>query len=239
MSVGTVARTLAELLFPPRCLACGARCAGGPYDTLCTACLATLEMRRDLVCPVCGARRYDLSPCHTSPLRALGSALEFRTPAVRDLLHAAKFKGVSRALLPLADRLADFTRAVALPLLPPTPMLLVPIPLSPARERERGFNQAQVVAERLAAALPGRFEVLAGAVRRTKATKPQTDAPDIAARARNVAGAFALVRPEPLAHRTVILVDDVFTSGATMLECARTLRAGKPALILGLTVARA
>jgi ComF family protein len=115
----------------------------------------------------------------------------------------------------------------------PPGAVLVPVPLARARERERGFNQAALVAERLARGLgaPFRPRWLA----RARATAPQTDL-DAAARRANVRGAF--VASTAAAGADVVLVDDVLTTGATAGECARALRAAGVRSVGVLTVAR-
>ena len=104
------------------------------------------------------------------------------------------------------------------------PDLLVPVPLHPRRERERGFNQASLLARRVGVAwgVPVRADVLIRAV----ATPSQTEL-DAPARRANVRGAFRLRRPELIAGRHVLLVDDILTTGATLSECARCLPGGR------------
>jgi ComF family protein len=99
------------------------------------------------------------------------------------------------------------------------PEVLLPVPLHPARLRERGFNQALELARPLAR----RFDrpLLIDAVRRIRATPPQTGT-DRGARRRNIRNAFALHRPLPWRH--VAIVDDVMTTGSTVAELARLLR---------------
>jgi len=115
----------------------------------------------------------------------------------------------------------------------PARAVLVPIPLARERERERGFNQAALVAERVARGLgaPLRERWLA----RTRATAPQTELDAVERRA-NVRGAF--VASTAAAGADVVLVDDVLTTGATAGECARALRAAGAASVGLLTVAR-
>jgi ComF family protein len=235
---------LADLLFPPFCLACGQRLGPGRRDPLCGACWQGLPRIEPPICESCGLPLGALEP-PARPLRARCAGCRRRRPAwsyaraaaryegaLRETVHALKFEGRRAAVRPLADLLV-----AARPLLPaaPPPELLVPVPLHRARRRQRGFDQAELLARRLAGAwgLP----VAAGALRRRRATSPQSELP--AARRRgNVRGAFAVRRPAAVAGRHVLLVDDVLTTGATAEECARCLRRAGAATVGVLTVAR-
>jgi ComF family protein len=151
---------------------------------------------------------------------------------MREALHAFKFRGRRALAAPLGDLLAE----LAPPVLPgPAADLLVPVPLHPRRERERGFNQALLLARRL-----GRVwarQVGGDVLVRSVATRPQTDLSADERRA-NVRGAFVLRHPEAVAGRHVVLVDDIMTTGATAAECAACLRRAGAASVGVLTVAR-
>ena len=150
---------------------------------------------------------------------------------VREALHAFKFRGQRALAVPLGALLVEATRAG----LPRGATLLVPVPLHPRRERERGFNQAALLARRVGRAwgCAVREDVLV----RTVATRSQTEL-DAAARRANVRDAFRARRPALVEGRHVVLVDDVLTTGATLSECARCLRAAGAASVGALTVAR-
>jgi ComF family protein len=151
---------------------------------------------------------------------------------MREALHAFKFRGRRALAAPLGDLVVE---AMEGRLPAGVPALLVPVPLHPRRERERGFNQAALLAQRVGRAwqVPVRDDLLVRAV----ATPSQTEL-DAAARRANVRNAFRLRRPDAIAGHHVLLVDDILTTGATLSECARCLREAGAALVGALTVAR-
>jgi ComF family protein len=142
------------------------------------------------------------------------------------VVHALKYEGRRSLARPLARlmrrRGADVLDGAD---------YLVPVPLHPSRRRQRGFNQAEDLARHIG--LP-----VLSALRRTRATRPQLDLP-AAQRHRNVRRAFALTQGgRHAAGRTVVLVDDVSTTGATLQACARVLKEAGAAEVRALTAAR-
>ncbi|HEX5053856.1 MAG TPA: hypothetical protein VFZ65_18905 [Planctomycetota bacterium] len=109
------------------------------------------------------------------------------------------------------------------------------MPLHASRRRQRGFDQAEWLARQVGSRL--RLEVAAGVLARTRATLPQGD-PRVGSRQANIEGAFRLVRPARVVGRRVVLVDDVFTSGATARCCAAIVRAAGAAEVAVLTACR-
>jgi ComF family protein len=121
--------------------------------------------------------------------------------------------------------------------------LLIPVPLHPSRRRQRGFDQAELLARGLLRRLrkeksapPARF--LAGVLRRTRATVPQVSL-SVSARHDNVRGVFSLRSPAAVCGRTVVVIDDVMTTGATLAACAAALKQAGAARVFALSLARA
>jgi ComF family protein len=148
---------------------------------------------------------------------------------VRDALHAFKFEGKRALARPLASLVLEQWGAA----IEADVAGLVAVPLARSRERERGFNQAALLAERLAPAL--RLPLRSRWLARVRATGPQSDL-GAAERRANVRGAF--VADTAVAGCHVVVVDDVLTTGATAAECARALRAAGAIRVGVLTVAR-
>jgi ComF family protein len=114
--------------------------------------------------------------------------------------------------------------------------LVMPVPLHAGRLKERGFNQALLLAHQMCEA--HHIPLSCDNLYRTRPTRPQVELSG-AERIRNVAGAFALRRPEEVANRRLVLVDDVFTTGATMNECSEVLKRAGAAQVTAFTLARA
>ncbi len=219
---------LLDLLFPPRCVGCGRW-----GERLCAACLAGVERIRPPVCSRCGrpvrAAASLCAVCRTYPLTVDGirSVAYFEGP-LREAVHAFKYRGVRTLAQPLAELLVAYQRVYRLPA-----GMVVPVPLHPQREAERGYNQAALLAHAVgeALALPVAVDVLA----RVRATPPQVGL-NAAERRVNVRAAF--VATAAVSGRSVLLIDDVCTTGATLDACAVALKAQGAASVWGLTVAR-
>ena len=144
---------------------------------------------------------------------------------IRDLIWTLKYEGSRHAALLCAEMLADFlleeiTESATFDAQPP---LLIPIPLAPEREQERGYNQVRWIAEALLPLLNNRLELHEKLVR-VRHTPRQTTL-SRRDRKENVTGAFEVGNPETISGRHCILLDDVVTTGSTLLEAGRTLKA--------------
>jgi ComF family protein len=113
--------------------------------------------------------------------------------------------------------------------------VVVSVPLHPVRQRERSYNQAALIGRELARRIERRFD--GRSLARVRTTLSQTNF-DAAHRRMNMLGAFGVTDPEWIAQRCVLLVDDVMTTGATLSECARTLKKAGARKVWAVTVAR-
>lgn len=217
-----------DLVFPPRCVACGAR-----GYLLCPLCAATIAYIQPPACPLCGRRvaRPGICPtCRSYPpaLDGMVAAAAF-DGAVRECIHALKYEGQR----PYAATLAAIARPAYATLRKPD--AIVPVPLFAKHERARGFNQSALIARHLTGEdMPVPHRWLA----RTRDTPPQVGQ-DRAARHANVADAFICPDPAAVRGRRILLLDDVATTGATLDACARALRVAGAATVHALVVARA
>jgi ComF family protein len=223
----------ARLLLPQHC----ELCAAPAHDQLiCAACTAALPTVVD-ACPRCAlpsAAGVVCGAClaHPPPFDAALAAYAYAFPVDR-LLQALKYGGrlalAEWAAMALAAQAAPALRSRARQCAAP---MIVPLPLAPARQRERGFNQAREIASRLAPALNLR---LASIIERPHARPPQAGLP-WALRRSNVRGAFAVCADVAGGHYA--LIDDVMTTGATRAEAARSLKNAGAARVECWVVAR-
>ncbi len=190
---------LLDLVFPPACAGCGR-----VGILLCDPCLATIR-------PVEFHHQPDLAP-----LEALGAVGRYEGLLQR-AVQALKYEGATALATPLGQQMARRIADAAW-----EPGVFVPVPLHQHRLATRGYNQAALLARAAASALgwPYRDDLLS----RVRATHSQVGL-DHQARQENVRDAFALASPESLQDRSIILVDDVYTTGATIRECASVLAA--------------
>ena len=246
-------------LFPSRCRVCNEPLLHLSFCPVCLACLENLPPQNDSLCTLCGE---SLGP--SAPFRRLEAAqavslceicIRLRpgfTQAVahglyegtlRTLIHLLKYERVTPLAKPLGALLAQSVQQMvqAHPDFP-NDVAVVVVPLHPSKEKQRGFNQTALLAE---AAVPvlaradklRRWKLVSGAMSRRRVTESQSGLTSHQRR-RNLRGAFFVKRPEMIAGRAVLLLDDIYTTGATAGECTRTLLAAGAEKVFVATVAR-
>jgi ComF family protein len=236
---GGVGRAALDLLFPPLCVACRAR-VGEPHS-LCAKCWNTMSFLDGALCVRCGVP-FDVDPgaetvcgpCYTEPHAFdRARALVRYDDASKGLILA--FKHGDR--LDHAPAFAHWLERVGRPLLDEAD-IVVPVPLHRWRLWSRRYNQAAVLASRIATLAEKPFDPMV--LERKRPTPSQGKMASAKARRRNVLGAFrvpaakmALVR-----GKHMLLVDDVFTTGATLDACARALKRAGAGRVDALTLAR-
>lgn len=234
--LGRAARELFDLFLPPACPLCLERLPAGPAAVFCPACLAQLpplpaSRCRRCALPfadadgsdhLCGACLQDPTPSF-SRVQAAGHYASL----LREAIQRFKYGGTVHLDRPLGALLAA---RVA----PGNTQVVVPVPLHPARLRQRSYNQSLLLARVLGRQLG--LPVVAEMLHRVRPTPPQQGL-SARVRRRNLAGAFALAAPA--AGRSILLVDDVLTTGSTAGECARVLLAGGATEVEVAVVARA
>lgn len=211
-----------QLLFPPACKVCRLRLAPGSVSALCSSCRARLVFLKPPWCALCGVelagdreRNHRCGDClQRPPPFTLARSLVRYEPSVALLLQRLKYHGDTSVLPAIAELIAgcELDEFADCP-------VIVPVPLHLARLRQRGLNQAALLAQAL---FPGKEKsIRRDLLVRTRNTPAQTTLSGHQRR-RNLDGAFA-VRPGMSVTDVVCLVDDVFTTGTTVSACAKAL----------------
>jgi ComF family protein len=232
---------LAVLAFPASCILCRSSLDRPLDGPLCYECLQSLPRIRQPYCPRCGLPYEEgVAPglcgsCRGGPRRRrfrLARAAGPYEGDLRESLIHLKFRGRQRIASSLG-RFA-FERCVLSDALE-KPVAVVPVPLGRIRRRQRGYNQAELLAVAIArlAEVPMKRRVLV----KSKERPPQAEL-SAEARWRNAVGAYQARIPSRLFGKPLLLVDDVFTTGATVEACTRALLKAGAGLVDVLTVAR-
>ncbi|MBW7957287.1 MAG: ComF family protein [Deltaproteobacteria bacterium] len=226
---------LLDILLPRLCLLCG---VDAEDDGFCPGCADLLSESRicQPMCSTCG----EPFPDSAGPDRECGACIGKAPPfisarsaylyeeVVQDAVHRFKYAGEVSLAKPLGRLLSRLP-------MPLVPHKVVPVPLHPKRLKERGFNQSLLLARVLCNELG--LSLARAGLERTRDTEKQTGL-GADERKKNVAGAFSVRKPGSFKGMRVLLVDDVYTTGATIRECARALRKDG-AEVMALTLARA
>lgn len=229
-----------DTLFPERCLACAAGLKGRQKISYCAICLQDIRLLREPLCTKCG-KPFDYAAgqshlcgyCLTNGwyFNQARAVVRYQPP-VTDAVKMFKYKGKMHGLATFAALSQQYFQYQPLA----QPDIIVPVPLHAKRLRQRGFNQALVLCRKI---FPDcREKIAPDVLERHFRTQPQTGLSG-AERRRNVRNAFTVRRPEKIINKKILLVDDVFTTGATVNECARVLQISQAAEVDVFTFARA
>ena len=217
-----------DFVLPQNCLGCGKE-----GRVLCQACTTRLPRILPPFCRRCGLP-ITHEPCPDCSRQqpffdGLRAPFRFENLA-REAIHLLKYKNIRCLAAPLAGEMACYLRHNPLPV-----DVVIPVPLHRMRLRERGYNQSELVAAHLGSVLG--LEVDRTSLRRVLNTRPQVSMTRAAHRRHNMAGAFQC-REKTVSQRSILLIDDVATSGATISNCALSLKKAGASSVWGLTIAR-
>jgi ComF family protein len=225
-------QSLLDLLYPPVCISCKASASW-----LCQICLSQINFITTPVCNRCGTPAPSpvlaCRQCQNNPLQdidGIRSAALFEDNPIRPAIHFLKYRNHKAVAAILATTLAETYQRYQI-----SGQVIVPVPLHAARLRQRGYNQTELLARALGPLL--KLPVNTKTLQRTRSTQSQMTL-GVNERHQNVVDAFACSN-STLSGRTVILIDDVCTTGSTLDACASALKKSGAAAVWGLTLAKA
>ncbi len=241
MSLNEALSYIADVIFPPRCTGCTDILSQQSLQTFCPACIEKIRFITGSLCPICGMAFFD-SPAgehlcgnclENKPYFSLARSVASYETLILDLIHQFKYGrniATGRALASFMAEFCfqgfDFTDY----------SLIIPVPLHIHRLRERSFNQSLILAKSLEKKyqIPVNFSLL----KRHKFTLTQTGL-DKKEREKNIKGAFIVTdNANKIEDKNIILIDDVYTTGATINQCAKTLIKAGAGKVAVLTLAR-
>ena len=244
--IGSYAQTALDFVFPAECLECGNFSGDERVLMFCKSCWASIALLDGPVCPRCGTPFSSKFVLQHSPNFLCGDCRNL-PPHFDRALSAAEYTGV------LKQAIAQFKFHQKTALGKPLAHIcfsqcsdivdwkqyqhILPVPLHQKRIRQRGYNQSAILARQLARHTG--LELQVGNLRRIRHTEAQWPIKERHKRRQNVRNAFSLKYPEKIQERDIILIDDIFTTGATSDECARILKLAGAASVLVLTLGRA
>jgi len=228
-------KSLLDVVMPPVCYVCGQSCSS-KYG-LCDICLEKIRKIPPPYCPKCGRHvRTKDSTCHEcaqkkSHLERAWSSCDYKD-TIKESIHLFKYNGYVGLLDVFTDILSDFIKQNRIG---EGIDLLVPVPIYSTKKRERTFNHAELLARSLSRHMFAPVDTKN--LKKIKWTSSQSEL-DKGKRLKNVKDAFLAVDKKALSGKNVMIVDDVFTTGATINECAKTLLESGANKIFSLTLAR-
>lgn len=243
--LGKTKDAILNILFPPICINCQKHLSLSKYNYLCDDCFNKIKLNSALFCPFCRARLADNKKiCNHSkkdfPFSYfLAAAGNYDDPVMRNLIHCFKYQKFEKLTPILGKIIIKYLENIKLinqSANQPKNYIIVPIPLHFWREKTRGFNQSKLIAEYIAEKLNLQ---LVDALKRAKNNKPQAKSKNSKERNKNVEGIFKIINPDLIRGKNIILVDDVYTSGATISEAIKILKQNNANKIIALVIARA
>lgn len=225
-----------DILFPIHCLACKKE---GSW--LCESCQSKIKIREEHCCPSCERMitpdgRTCLTCKKKSSLDGLIVASSYLQFPIANAVHLFKYRFIGDMHLPLGKLLVRVLQKTEIPL----PDIILPVPLHKRRLRWRGFNQAILLAKYLATNLLPQSDLLfaENMLLRSRYTSPQMSINNYQSRKLNIAGAFSLSPNANLKNKTVLLIDDIATTGSTIFECAKVLKQAGAKEVFAIVIAR-
>ena len=231
----TVKNIVLDIVFPPICLTCSKNLTkNDKYKIICQQCLNSINLYDSLFCPVCLRRVPVKNECHPNAHYSLAPACHYNNEIIKKLIWQFKYEYWLGVAEPLSELLSNYLKNINMNF---KDFSIIYMPLHKKREFKRGFNQCAILANYIGKEL--KLEIIKNNLIRIKNTETQADLKDYKSREDNIKNSFSINNSESLKGKNILLIDDVYTSGATLNEATRVLKTGGVKKILALVVAKA
>jgi len=211
---------------------------GNSFPFLCSFCSQKIKLNNTTFCPVCSRRLPEnKKTCHQESPFILAAAGFYGDEVLDPLITLLKYQRIKQAAIPLGEILSRYLKDLFKNYeLETKDFLIIPVPLYWRKEKQRGFNQSYLLASQLGKNMG--LPIANNILKRIKNTASQVKLKDREKREINIKNCFVVEKPELLFQKNVIILDDVFTTGATMKEAASVIKKAGAKKIIGLVVAK-
>ncbi len=242
-----------QLLFPIRCVVCERETENPPSSKLrrarknkliCSDCLKNLTPSLNFYCLLCEAKSVDAGMCYSCKTIAgengsfkidkLIYPFSYREPAIQKIVKAFKYSFIKELTEPIGKLMINYLNKIGGEF-SFNDYLIIPVPLHKRKYNWRGYNQSELVAQKISKYL--NIGLAKNYLIKEKSTRDQVELKKDE-RLKNLDGAFKCSGSESISGRKILLVDDVYTTGTTMNECARVLKEAGAKEVIGLAIAR-
>ena len=237
-------KTLAKFIFPDKCLICNSKINIAPNFLLCHYCLKSIRIIKDPTCPCCGFpfpsdnillynQNYRCGLCRKDePILNKTISIFYYEIKLREAIHKFKYhKNLSLGKVLAELMISNIPGKMSFSKFD----CIIPVPLHKKKLKERGFNQSLILSKKIGQYF--NLPVVYDNLKRIRYTEAQTNLSH-AKRKKNVKNAFSLRNPNNLKNKDILLIDDIYTTGSTINECAKTLKKAGVNKIFALTLAR-
>lgn len=240
-----------DIVFPRCCLDCNILLRDKSQSYLCHPCLKAIPFTKGFACAFCRSPVRAGKTCvyciKNYHLDRLLVATTYENLLVKKIIKAVKYRFVKSLAVDMADLMIKYLKKRTKWLMVSSGIEIASVPLHSQRLNWRGFNQAEIIAKRISKSL--NWPIIVKAIKRVRNPKPQTDMPDKQSRIENMLNVFTCLPkldkfgnsncdPSYLVGKTILLVDDVSTTGSTLNDCARALKGAGAKEVIGFVFAR-
>ncbi len=230
-----------DILFPRHCAGCDMPLPDRKETFICPGCQKTMVFKNATACAFCKSPVIAGKTCHFCGINHFLDRLlvttSYENPLVEKTLKLMKYRFIKTLASDAAFIMARYLGQRRLrEIFDEKSIIVVPVPLHRLRENWRGFNQSEIMANEISRHFG--WQIAPRALKRSRGNSPQAQIPDRAPRIENMKGIFKCTQPELVKDGSILLIDDVSTTGATLDDCARSLKAAGAKEVIGFVFAR-